>query len=228
MKLTKQFLSTLFDHIQGKDISFEQEGPGVLLRHDVDDNLERSVAIAELEARHGVHSTFYILNTSPYWAKMKHSYMFMQLREMQDMGHRIHWHNNALASWIRFGSTENIETLVGGPLQLMREEGLIVTGSASHGDSLCRDYGFINYEVFKECQRTREADNFPTPNLELPIGALSMHDYGLNYESYHVPYDRYYSESGGRFDRTPIPTPEELGEINDRVQILIHPQWWEL
>ena len=228
MKLNKDFLTELFSHIKGKDISFEVNGPGVLLRHDVDDKLENSFAIAELEAQLGVHSTFFILNTSPYWGKMKHSYMFTLLREMQDMGHRIHWHNNALASWLRFAKTESPKTLVGGPLKLMRDEGLKVTGSASHGDPLCHTYGFINYEIFTECNRTREAVKFPKPSIELPIRSLNMSDFGLKYETYHVPYNRYYSESGGAFSNTPVPTPDELGEIKDRVQILIHPQWWTI
>lgn len=228
MNLTKDFLQTLFNHIKGHDISFEEEGPGVMLRHDVDDNLQRSFSIARMEADHGISSTFFILNTAPYWSTIKRELLFDTLREMQEMGHRIHWHNNALASWVKFGGTESLRTLIGGPIELMREEGLNVTGSASHGDALCRKFGFINYEIFSECKRTREATNFPQPNIKMPIGTVSMKDFGLNYETYHVPYDRYYSESGGQFSNTPVPTPEEIGEINDRVQILIHPQWWPI
>lgn len=59
--------SELLEAVGGRSISFHDKGPGVLMRHDVDADIERSVKMAQAEYAAGVRATYFILNTAAYW-----------------------------------------------------------------------------------------------------------------------------------------------------------------
>jgi len=219
--LSTDHLYKLLTACKGKDIFFDNPGNGILIRHDVDANLDRSVAMAVLEHQIGVKATYFILDSAPYFGKD----MLPKLKLIQDLGHSIQWHNNSIAVWKRF-DIPRIFNCVVEPLQFLRMHGFPVDGSASHGDKLCHVHGFINYEVFAGDMgvRTREAVNFKQPDFELP--QVNPDHVGLKWEAYHVPYDEYYSESGGTWKV--IPEPEHFKTFNGRIQLLIHPQWWNI
>jgi hypothetical protein len=61
-------------------------------------------------------------------------------------------------------------------------------------------------------------------------GRHSLKDYGFKYEAYSINYGIYFSESGGKWN-----DPEGLAGVlkklesskaGDRIQILVHPDWW--
>jgi len=104
-----------------------------------------------------------------------------------------------------------------------KNNGFEITGSASHGDGLCRVHGYINYEVFEGCNRGASVV-FPNPDFEIP--KVNMQDFGLMYEAYFLPRDQYFSESGGNWGTVPVIEHFENPDLI--THILIHPQWWAL
>lgn len=206
----------------------------IYLRFDIDDNLSTAIAASHICSEYEIKATFFILNTASYWQNKE---TWRALKMIQDQGHEIGWHNNVLTEWNKQVGFEPLVSFIHTPLDLMRSHSLTIRGSASHGDPLCRRLNYLNYEVFKECPRTSEAVNFPACQFDIP--KVSMHDFGLEYEAYHVPYDLYLSEAGGRgwSGRTTEPRSEwqmqdmpaeELINAHDRIQILTHPQHWKI
>jgi len=256
-QFTESNLRSLLEAIQSRAITFaaqlKSERPNqirrlgtdgnvgysrpIYLRFDIDDQFDRAVNAARLCNEYGIKGTFFILNTANYWTNNS---IWNDLRWMQSKGHEIAWHNNILTQY-QNGLPATEKQLIGDYIKTIlarfNSNGIHITGSASHGDPLCRKLGFINYEVFTECERTSEAIDFPSPSFDHP--RIKMADFGLEYEAYHVPYDLYLSESGGREWTWRVPgagpareTPMEhiIGNLKnyDRIQILIHPQHWNI
>lgn len=248
---TEVSLRSLLEVIQGRAITFAAQlnseksnqlrslGPNgnvgytcpIFLRFDIDDDLTRALRMMVICSEYGIRGTFFILNTATYWTR---SDLMPLLKEFgQDKGHEIAWHNNLL-SQMRQWDKHDIATyddqipylngMIKAIIGTLATDGLTIRGSASHGDPMCHRLGYLNYEIFKECPRTQEAINFPKPSFTIP--QVSMHDFGLEYEAYHVPYDLYLSESGGRAWNKQF-TADDLA-AHDRIQILIHPQHWKI
>lgn len=203
----------------------------IYLRFDIDDNMLKALRMAEICFQYGINATFFILNTARYWNDIT---VWGQMEHMQNnLEQEIGWHNNILTEFMNqklmIGEELNIgEKWIGKVadfiLSEFRDNGIHIRGSASHGDPLCHKLNYLNYEVFKECPRTQEAVNFPPCKFTIP--QVSMYDFGLEYEAYHVHYDLYLSESGGRIWNRPF--DKKLLEQHDRIQILIHPQHWKI
>jgi hypothetical protein len=79
------------------------DGPGqsthpddqvLLLRHDVDLDLDRAVALAELEHRHGISSTYFFLLTSPFYNPASAAGR-ERVRSIAALGHAIGLHFDA-------------------------------------------------------------------------------------------------------------------------------------
>jgi hypothetical protein len=208
-------------------IDFHSISPrGILLRHDIDNDLDKAVRMAELEAgrhdnlnrsmfEHGDHaivlSTYFALNTAKYWGSHD---MADALRYIQMLGHEIGWHNNAITEHIKTG--KNIYDCVIEPLDHLRGLGLTITGSAAHGDRLCKIYRYHNYNIF----------GFSSAGwLYWNITPLDMKFFGLEYEAYQVPYENYLADchTGWNGHNDVV-----LWNTNKRHQIIIHPQNWKI
>jgi hypothetical protein len=239
----KDFLKQLFGWAAGKDMLMKNfkapkqssqqpeansSQPIVLLRHDVDDDLDASVRMASLEMECGVVATYFILNTAPYWKKNDET-MWEKIKKIEGMGHEIAWHNNLITEWIlahnwKEGYTfpaheidnDIMTRFINDTLAIFKKNKINVKGTASHGDKLCYKYGYINYEVFEECTRMDFDMGFAPKTITHPV--VKMKDFGLKYEAYHLPRDKYYWKV--------LPTEADLQE--GITQVLIHPQWWQI
>ena len=73
----------------------------VIWRHDLDYSINRGLRLAELDADHGVHSTFFINLHSPFYNALERSQTLL-LRQISGMGHDIgvhfdwYFHHNSL------------------------------------------------------------------------------------------------------------------------------------
>ena len=188
----------------------------VVLRHDVDDDLEASVDMARLEADYGIRSTYYILNTAPYYPEK-----LGMINMIEELGHEIGWHNNAIADHLRRGVP--LMEAITEPLAMLRAHGFDIAGTASHGDSLCYNSDgslrFVNYEVWTDAPKTSD------------WAACSLESQGLEYEAYWIGHTHYISESGGVFRCDVAKRLDEFDRDKNPdklLQILVHPQWWQL
>jgi hypothetical protein len=216
-------------------ISFQDiEGlGGLILRHDIDKDLDAAVRMAELEAgidgnlnramfEHGNHpvcrSTYFVLNTrtSGYWGS---DGMEDALLYIEELGHEVGWHNNAITEHIETGKP--ILSCIRDPLDQLRGLGLKITGSAAHGDRLCKKLGYMNYNVFGFRSRGwKYWDSHEVTNMK--------DDFDLDYEAYHVPYDNYLADGYQGWNTENISNPMIYPSWCKRTQVLIHPHLWRI
>jgi hypothetical protein len=220
---TEDDFKQLMRQLSGLKIRAIEEGItdfGVVnFRHDVDNDVQASADFALMEEDYGIRSTYYILDTAPYWRKPEATRCIM---EIDNRMHYIGWHNNALS--VSFKTSRNIQECIESPLAELRRLAPVV-GTASHGDPLCYEHGYLNYYVFKG---TKHHDRFP-----MKCGWFQLSDFGLKYEAYHTGHTHYISDSGGKWNQDNDKVIADFRkrlcrEENVKLQILIHPQWWRL
>jgi hypothetical protein len=194
------------------------------LRHDVDDNqgsLDTALELARWEFEHGFSSTYYLLHGSYYWGDE----MLMTAEKIEELGHEVGIHVNALAEALRTGLD---------PRRILRDAltelrtAVRVTGCVAHGDPLCHRAFFINDEMFSESARAdcgapdREL-NFEGQRVRIQPAARG--DFGLEYDANWLHRGDYVSDSGGRwsqrFEDVTANWPEK-GQLH----MLVHPDWW--
>lgn len=188
---------------------------GINIRHDVDDDLDASLRMAELEAEHAIRATYFFLNTAQYWQSGQ---LDSAVKIIASLGHEIGWHNNAITESIQTGKP--LIRCIQDPLIRLRQYTTVV-GSASHGDPLCHTLRYLNYYAFKECGRN-DAFDFKVSNQ------LDMYRFGLTYEAYHTGFTHYISDSGGKWQQDNIDVAIDFQQHGKKLQILLHPQWWEV
>jgi hypothetical protein len=213
----------------------------LIIRHDVDHDIETAVKIARWEKDHGILATYCILHTAWYYGRLedgryRHSDLLLDsLRQIRDLGHEINFHNNLVTLALSEGAD---------PTEILRQElafydsmGIPVTGTSTHGDALCRELNFRNWEIFSECCDSK----FGGLRTLLPpegsrgrsvdLGAVSMYDFGLEYEAYDIERDIYHTDSGGNLRmRQNAPGRRPFGREKGRgetVAVLTHPIWWD-
>jgi len=198
-------------------IDFHTPGNGIILRHDVDDLFFLTMRAGRIEYEMEIKSTIYILNTATYYHPDNRNFR-ADLRILQDIyGHEIGWHNNAITEHYKTGTP--IREAIKRPLRELRGIGLKVTTTSSHGDPLCYDRHYVNYNIFGI--QAKEYDGYRGPVFQLG-------DFGLTVEAMHGTRDDHLSDSLGKWSKDPIETLNKWSEIPGRYQLLIHPQWWEL
>ncbi len=214
----------------------------LLIRHDVDHDIETACEIARWEFEKGFKATYCILHTAWYYGAIgddgrhRHSRLLISgLQTLLELGHEVNFHNNLVATALQHG-TDPIEMLEQ-ELEFFDSLGIPVIGTSTHGDRLCRQLNFRNWEIFSECcdgrhggPRTIEhkLDNGHVNRVSL--GTCSMQKFGLEYEAYDIHRDIYHSDSGGRMrtkdsgrGRRMFGREEGRGEV---VGVLTHPIWW--
>jgi hypothetical protein len=214
----------------------------LLIRHDIDHDHLTAHKIAQWEADRGLRATYCVLHTAWYYGELDgHRHVHTQdlvdlVVALHELGHEINFHNNVVVTALKVGTDP--KALMRAELGALRSYGVPVTGTASHGDALCRELNFRNWEIFSECcderfggPRTLCYDG-PNGKRSIELGAISMHEFGLDYEGYDVLRDLYHTDSGGR-QRTVRRAPGrrrfgrqdyDRGEV---IAVLTHPEWWD-
>jgi len=209
----------------------EKPQPGeklLVIRHDVDHDLEHAVRFARMEARGNIFATYFLLPTAKYF-DYSEEFEF-HVHRLLTRGHQIGLHNNALAQYL--SNQGSLEHLISKPLKYLRSLGADVRFTAAHGDGACYEKDFVNFHMWKECER----------KINIAIPQISLKDYGLQ-EVYFLPRDCYLSDSGGRwrggfsngllFERdypknNPIKIIQDFNSLSEgSLHLLVHPIWWE-
>jgi len=215
----------------------------LLIRHDVDHDNRTAIKMGEWEAERGLRSTYCLLHTAWYYGPLvngryHHSKELIECAtKLHELGHEINFHNNLVVTFLKEG-VDPVE-LLESELEFFRDKlGIPVTGTSTHGDKLCREYNFRNWELFKECCDERFGGpreikhRIKNGERVVGLGKYSMFDFGLEYEGYDVMRDIYHTDSGGNqrtrqnargrrpFGRKDITKSEIVG-------VLTHPIWWD-
>lgn len=208
------------------------------IRHDIDHDLDKAITMARLESEYGYRSTYFLLHTAPYWKNGD----TQVIKELVRLGHNVGIHNNALAEWVRNpDGPKPITTIRNAKMRLNDISGMPVRTTSAHGDKLCRERGFCNYDMWFESPYPRGHFNY-TEDI--------MHDFsnieriGLM-EAYFVRRDAYLTDTGHKWQGAiagmippfeyfaeslgPAETVESFNRIQTGImQLLVHPCWWEV
>lgn len=221
-------LERLFDSahavVSMREIAAGNNRPDVLaLRHDIDENpraFETAMNMARWENAHGYRSTYYVLHTAAYWDEQP--FFRAGLEEIALAGHEIGIHVNAIAEALRNGGDPH--DILYAALEELRSWGHAVTGAASHGDPLCHDALFVNYEQFLEggIENYDHSRTLVFRGREVRLSQLPLRAFGLAYEAYHLDRGGYLSDTGGAWNQTLADAALTQGQLH----VLQHPDWW--
>jgi hypothetical protein len=218
----------------------------VALRHDVDHSLDAALEMAFFENYHGFKSTYFLLPYSSYWDDKD---FFKKVSQIEDFGHEIGLHFNGIADWF-VSRTDDIRYDLKKIINKFNQNNIKIYGISSHGDPLCYQYNFINYWAFvnikpknpnvDENGRTAEGVidlsgkrviSYPDSDeikradgKKFKLWSLDYKKLTLQYHAWHLEFDKYFSDSGGSWERTGDPLKYNI--TNSRTQVLIHPEYW--
>lgn len=229
---------TLREYAQIEDI---EDRRILLIRHDVDHDHLTAVKIARWEAEHGYRSTFCLLHTAPYYGQLQDGEylrtvdMLECAKAIAECGHEVCFHNNMVSVALKEGLDP--AELLHRELDFFRERGIDIVGTATHGDALCRELNYRNWELFAECCDSRfggpriveHRENGKTNRVEL--GKWPLGSFGLLYEAYDISRDVYLTDSGGNLrERVNTRGRYCFGRLDKHrgqvVGVLTHPVWW--
>ena len=231
-------LARLCDYVR---MGHEGDQKYLIIRHDIDHDIETARKMGTWEASNGIQSTYCILHTAWYYGDFRDQ-RYHHSKELIDcvffllsLGHEINFHNNLVAMSLHTGVDAFL--LLEQELSFFHRLGVPITGTSTHGDRLCRELNFRNWELFKECCDDRFGGprdvrhvNEVGREVVVPLGQYSMREFGLEYEAYDIARDIYHTDSGGTLrvrnmtrGRRVFGREPGAGQL---VGILTHPIWW--
>jgi len=219
------------------------------LRHDVDRHPFKALELARMEKRHGFGVSYYILASSSYAGEFhdgtytRYSAMGDLYTKLANMGMEIGIHNDLLTTQLTYGMDPF--DFNAGELEYYRSLGIDIAGTVAHGSALMNRLSLFNFYVFSDY-----LDRDPQKRSEVTwegrtcrLGTRPMADFGFRYEANFVPFNSYFTDSGGKWKHL-VPDGEggyvttEYTRVSsivnllsnsgpgDRIQILTHPVWW--
>jgi hypothetical protein len=200
------------------------------LRHDVDFNPFKALEMAKIEKVYGIRATYYFLATAEYYGNFSNNKIVRSagiedlFKEIYKTGAEIGIHNDLLTLMIVY----NLDPFLFNQEELAFYKSLKIriNGTAAHGSPLARTT-IPNYQIFSDFAKSESIEYL---SKKYPLGKYSLKDYGFKYEAYFIDYGTYFSDSGGKWN-----DPEGFSGIlkkldsskpGDRIQILVHADWW--
>ncbi len=173
----------------------------VAIRHDIDFDICTAATLARLEHDLGVRGCYYVLHTQPYYAHRENGRRFRSRRcveillEIQELGHKIGLHNDALHDLVHHGVP--VKETLAAELDHLRSHGVRVKGTASHGSY--HTYLAANYEVFVGLSISGRTHFIDAKGARHELGQVDMKELGLSYEANYIL--RSYMISKAEYDR---------------------------
>jgi hypothetical protein len=189
-----------------------------ILRHDLDMSIDWGLELGALEQEMGIHSTFFVLHTRPYYREPD---FILKCKQLQDMGHEVGLHFDTLSECIQ-NPTMTHKMILDREIKYLRENGIQIHGLASHGG----DYPppkVVGYQIFKEFY----LPNAPMKYHNIDLYTLNLADLGL-YEAYWILRTakfNYLSDCKGRALSSLIDQINNVTAKDGRIicQLLLHP-----
>jgi hypothetical protein len=211
----------------------------VSMRHDVDVDINNALKMAKLEANLGIHTTYFILHTADYYHpkddySTHNSTILSQMQYIQNLGHEIGIHNDLLTLQIVYNISPT--KFLHKELKWMRDNGLKIYGTASHGSYYCKKYKYLNLYFFYKCAEKMNYPAFPNKNFvikdnkKIYFEKAKLSDFGFSYESYCLDYTKYYSDCSTNPDgseKNPTNIDISKWKPGDKIIILTHPIHWK-
>ena len=173
------------------------ETHAVLLRHDVDLNLEDALTIARMEADLGVSAHFFVLISSPLYNILSRRGQYM-LREIVGLGHRVGVHIDPAAY-------ADVTSIPQQALSLhLAEEAKLITSVTS-----------VEVTAFSLHRPSDWNSQYPDDECGLASAYSQRYFADIHYSSDSEGWWRY-----GAFVQS-----NEFAERRS-VQLLLHPEWW--
>jgi len=223
----KEFLDLLGE----RKINNHPRKPGVFLRHDVDNFIEKSYQMALYEEKRGISSCYFLLhpigNEKTYWNNKE---TWVMAKEMQDMGHVIGFHNSIIIDAIL--TKKQPEDLLLIYLEKMRKYDLKIIGTCEHGHPLCYEYKVRNRQIWDLYTPTKIFSQYNLQDFGLLwdcsyINALKKsEEYGLEKDN---PHDELFlMDAGKKHNWWFGNTLEQIKKspVNKKIHINIHPERW--
>ena len=242
-----RYLDHIGKSVPMRELAAHPEWSDVIgLRHDIDHDLDLALEMAHYEHQRGIRATYFLLHTCEYWNDPRLS---LKCAQLTAYGHEIGLHLNLLTEWFH-GRCDAIDSRLRQVLAHLRSGGIDIVGTSAHGDRACYEHGFINYWIWEELrgdqleitERGLSAEGIPVGDpkwqlqypkthrlqrddgAEFALWSVSLADHGLSYDAVHIPNARYWTDTGGDWNRSADPLKSDLSK--GRHQILVHPHWW--
>lgn len=200
------------------------------LRHDIDLNPFKALEMLKIENEYDIRSTYFILCTASYYGQLVNS-GFVRNRGMEHLYEELSRnraevgiHNDLLTVMIAY----KIDPFAFNKNELLFFKSLHIPiyGTSPHGSSIAKAT-VSNSMIFKDFAKT---DSVKFNNKKYPLGQHSLNEYGYEYDATYINYNLYFSDSHGKWN-----DPEGFKGIlkklensgpGDRIEILVHPDWW--
>lgn len=130
----------------------------VIMRHDVDNSLEQSVRLAEVEAQEGITSTYFVLLRTSFYNPAS-AQGLAAIRKIHELGHEIGLHFDEVAY-----SEEETRSVP----ELIRQEATILS-------SIC-GFPITTVSMHRPSQKTLES-NLEIPGMINSYGQVFFHDF---------------------------------------------------
>jgi SAM-dependent methyltransferase len=239
MRYVEDFLSS-FDLpfvpvVQSKKMS----KPHIALRHDVDWSIENALAMAILEAKENICSTYFLLHpdgyvqADNYFGEVKDNALeinpgiFEISKRLIDLGHEVALHNDlmTLALYTKRQPEEFLEQI----LEAFSVHGINIQGTVAHGSIKCHELGYVNFQMFADCASGNlkpplsgsfKASTVEYDGFSLDKFTLKMSDFGLEYEGNFMPHEIKISDSGASWAIVNSGKVSKFNKLDDKEEVL--------
>ncbi len=166
------------------------------IRHDVDADIAVCIPMAEIEAKLGVRSTYYLLHTAAYYGEWKENRdhcvfernesMAVIYKKLQDLGHEVALHTDPLMIYQDL-NCNGADALLK-EIDWLRSIGLRISGTAPHNAPGV--YGACNSAIFVDRDVDWDISAGPAGVINgekwSPLAMLNESELGLEYEANEI------------------------------------------
>lgn len=236
--------------------------PHVALRHDVDYSLESAIMMAQLEHSLNLQSTYYLLHpdgiveNENYFGSVVNGRVIIKptvidaAKRLVELGHEVGFHNDVISLALATGRDPG--DLMREMLEVFSANGIVMKSCVAHGSRLCSEFGYINYQLFKECEQSAYRPPYDKKNVVrngvvVEKFSLTLEEFGFEYEANFVPRTLTISDSGaawaivGSGHSTRIERGKDKRKFQEAfwlaargakytgaIHVLIHPEHWTI